>query len=108
MRLGKKTRAGITLTLGALVGLGLLVLPGVLAPPTSNSISTSSDTRASSSAFTAGSGSQRDQPTQTPTSSLGSSLAILVGLVLPAIATSLFVRHLVLKRAENRLGSRIQ
>ena len=107
MRLGGKSRAGITLTLGLLVGIVLVILPGILALPTPNSSSTGSDTRGPTQSFTTASSNKNTQPTTTtPTVSAMAGIVTLAGLILiPAIALSVLVRHWTLKRARSRNSS---
>ncbi|HWY27945.1 MAG TPA: hypothetical protein VNW25_01670 [Candidatus Sulfotelmatobacter sp.] len=106
MRLGNRTRTGLSLTLGVLIGLGLVILPGVLAPPTQTST-----TSGSNPGITTTSANQSNQPntmSKQPTGAANeitlSSLLMLVGLVLlPAIALSYFARAWTLKQAKTKL-----
>ena len=105
MRLGKRGRAGVSLTLGILVGLGLVILPGVLAPSTQTSTTSGSNPRATTSSVQS---YQPDPMNKQPTGASNaitlSSLSILVGLVLfPAIALSYFARAWTLKQAKAKL-----
>ena len=106
MRFGRRTRAGVSLTLGVLIGLGLVILPGILTPSTRTSTTSGSN---SGGTFSFGSAQPGDLGNQSTGTSIGitvGSMLILVSLVLfPAIALSFLARYWTLKQARNRLGS---
>ena len=106
MKIGGRTRVGITLSLGVLVGIGLVILPGLFATPTTNSTSTNANIRTPTPPYTAGSSSsvgKNNQPALTPTTSPVVSLAFIVALILlPTISLSVFVRYWTLKGTKNR------
>ncbi|TMI09432.1 hypothetical protein E6H34_01420 [Candidatus Bathyarchaeota archaeon] len=107
MRLGRRTRAGLSLTLGVLIGLGLVVLPGILAAPSQTSTTFGSNPRVTSPVQAGQSGSLGNQPTGASSGFTAGSLLILVGLVLsPAIALSFLARYWMSKQAKDRLGSK--
>lgn len=105
MKIGGKTRVGITLSLGVLVGLGLVILPGLFSTPTTNSTSTGANIRTPTPTYTVGttsSGSQSNQPALTPTTA--GNLTFTIALILfPAISLSIFVHYWTLKGTKNRL-----
>ncbi|TMI19057.1 hypothetical protein E6H32_03360 [Candidatus Bathyarchaeota archaeon] len=106
MRLGRRTRAGLSLTLGLLIGLGLVILPGVLAPSTQTPTTSGSNPRGTTSSIQS---TQPDTMNKQPTGASSeitlSSLLVLVSLVLlPAIALSYFARAWTLKQAKAKLG----
>ena len=104
MRLGRRTRAGLNLTLGVLIGLGLVSLPGILVPSSQTSTTPGSNSRVTSPFQAGQSGSLGNQPTGTWSGVTVGSLLILVSLVLfPAIALSLLARYWTLKQAKNRV-----
>jgi len=106
LRLGRRTRAGLSLTLGVLLGLGLVILPGILSPSTQTSTTSGSNPRVTSTAQSTQPGKLGDQPTETSIGTTVDSVLILVSLVLfPAIALSFLARHWMLKQAKDRLGS---
>src|SRR5205823_5952205 len=109
LRLGRRTRAGLSLTLGVLIGFGLVTLPGNLAPSTQTSTTFGSNSRGTFSTQSTQPGNLGNQPTGASISTTAGSMLILVGLVLfPAIALSFLARHLTLKQAKDRLGSENQ
>jgi len=106
LRLGRRTRAGLSLTLGLLIGLGLVILPGVLAPSTQTPTTSGSNPRGTTSSIQS---TQPDTMNKQPTGASSeitlSSLLVLVSLVLlPAIALSYFARAWTLKQAKAKLG----
>ncbi len=107
MRLKRKTRGGLSLILGALIGLGLVILPGVLAPLTQTSTtSISSFGSANPSVRSTQPGNLGNQPSMTSIGSTVGSMLILVSFVLfPAVALSFLARYWTLKQAKDRLGS---
>jgi hypothetical protein len=106
LRLGRRTRAGLSLTLGVLIGLGLVILPGVLAPTTQTSTTSGSSSRGTFSAQSTQPGNLGNQPTGASIDTTVGSTLILVSLVLfPAIALSFLARYWTLKQVKDRLGS---
>ena len=106
LRLGRRTKAGLSLTLGVLIGLGLVILPGVLAPSSQTSTTLGSNSRVTSSVQSGQPGSLNKQPTGASSGVTVGSLLILVSLVLfPAVALSFLARYWTLKQAKDRLGS---
>ena len=104
LRLGRQTRAGLSLTLGALIGLGLVILPGVLTPSTQTSTLAGPNSGGTFSSARSSPGSISNPPAGASSATTFGSLLILVSLVLlPAIALSYFARALTLKRAKARL-----
>ena len=104
LRLGRRARAGVSLTLGLLIGLGLVILPGILTTQTSTT--SGSDSRVTSSAQSTQPGNLGNQPTGASIGTTVASILILVSLVLfPSIALSFLARYWTLKRAKDRLGS---
>jgi hypothetical protein len=104
LRFGRQTKAGLSLALGVLIGLGLVILPGVLAPSTQTSTASGSNSKATFSSAQSSSGSMSNLPTGASNTITFGSLLILVGLILlPAIALSYFARALTLKQAKARL-----
>jgi hypothetical protein len=105
LRLGRRTRTGLGLTLGVLIGLGLVILPGVLASSTQTSTSSGSNPRGNTSSIQSPQpGMMNKQPAGATNEITVSSLLILVGLVLlPAIAISYFARAVTLKQAKAKL-----
>ncbi|OLD11977.1 MAG: hypothetical protein AUI93_03470 [Crenarchaeota archaeon 13_1_40CM_3_52_10] len=103
--LGRRTRAGLGLTLGVLIGLGLVILPGVLAPSTQTATTSGSNPRVTTSSTQSYQpGTMNKQPTGATSEITLSSLLMLVGLVLlPAIALSYFARAWTLKQAKTKL-----
>jgi hypothetical protein len=106
LRLGRRTRAGVSLTLGVLIGLGLVILPGVLAPSTQTSTTSGSNSRGTFFAQSTQPGNLGSQPTGASIGTTVGSILILVSLVLfPAIALSFLARYWTLKQAKDQLGS---
>ncbi len=102
--LGRRTRTGLGLTLGMLIGLGLVILPGVLAPSTQTSTTSGSNPGVTTSTQSYQPGTMNKQPTVATGEIMLSSLLMLVGLVLlPAIAVSYFARAWTLKHAKTKL-----
>jgi hypothetical protein len=109
LRLGRRARAGLSLTLAVLIGFGLVILPGILAPSTQTSTTFGSNSRGTSSAQSTQPGNLGNQPTGTSIGTAVGSALILVSMVLlPAIALSFVARYWTLKQAKNRLGSENQ
>ena len=111
VKIGGKTRVGMTLSLGFLVGLGLVILPGLFATPTTNSTSTGTNVRTPTPTYTVGSSSSASQSNQTLTPTTGplGNLVFTIALILfPAISISIFVRYWTLKSTKNKLESEDQ
>ena len=106
LRPRRRVRAGLSLTLGLLIGLALVILPGVLTPSTQTSTSSGSYFGISH-----GPGVRSMQPGTLANQPNGSSVGSIVGLVLilvslvlfPAIALSFLARYWVVKKAKERL-----
>jgi membrane protease YdiL (CAAX protease family) len=106
LRIGRRTRAGLGLTLGVLVGLGLVILPGLLAPSNQTSTTSGSNNRVTASTQSAQPGSLNNQPKGALSGITVDSLLILVSLVLfPAIALAFLARYSTLNQAKSRLDS---
>src|SRR5438093_7694321 len=106
LRLGRRTRAGLAVTLGLMIGLGLVILPGILAPSTQTSTGSGSNSRVTSSVQSTQPGDLGNQSAGTPIGTTVGLMLILVSLVLfPAIALSFLARYLTLRQAKNRIGS---
>lgn len=105
LRLGRKSRAGISLTLGVLVGLGLVILPGVLAPSTQTSTSAGENSKVTfPSAQSPQPGTLSNASNGTSSGITVGSLLVLAGLVLfPAIALSYLARAWTLRHAKAKL-----
>ena len=112
LRINGKTRVGITLSMGVLVGLGLVILPGLFATPMTNSTSTGQNVRTPTPTYTVGSSSSANpsnRPAIIPTTSPVGNLAIAIALMLlPAISISTFVRYWTLKGTRKKLESESQ
>ena len=105
MKIGGKTKVGITLSLGVLVGLGLVILPGLFATPTTNS--TGANIRTPTPAYTVvpnSSVSKSSQPVLDPTT-VGNLAFTIALILLPAISLSIFARYWTLKDSKNKLKS---
>src|SRR5256712_13041165 len=99
LRLGRRSRAGLSLTLGVLIGLGLVFLPGILAPQTQTSATSGSNSRWTFSTQSAQPSNLGNQTAGTSISITVGSMLILVSLVLfPAIALSFLARFWTLKQ----------
>jgi len=106
LRLGRRTRAGLSLTLGVLIGFGLVILPGILTPSTQTSTTSGSNSGGTLSFGSARPGNLGNQPTRTSIGTTVGSMLILVSLVLsPALALSFLARYWTLKQAKNRFIS---
>lgn len=104
MRFGRQTKAGLSLALGLLIGLGLVILPGILAPSTQTSTTSGSNSKVTFPSAQSSPGSMSNVPTGASNTVTFGSLLVLVGLVLlPAIALSYIARALMLKQAKARL-----
>ena len=105
MRLGRRTRVGISLMLGVLLGLGLVILPGVLSPVTQTQTTSDFNPRGTTSSIQPNQpGMMNKQPVGASNEITLSSLLMLVSLVLlPAIALSYFARAWTLKQAKAKL-----
>ena len=109
LRLGRRTRAGISLTLGVLIGLGLVILPGILASSTQTSTTSGTNSRGTFSAQSTQPGNLGNQSMGASIGTTVGSMLILVSLVLfPAVALSFLARYWTLKQAKDRLGSENQ
>ena len=105
LRLGRRTRAGVSMTLGVLIGLGLAILPGILTPSTQTSTTSGSNSRETFSGQSTQPGNLGNQSTGASIGTTVGSKLILVCLVLfPAIALSFLARYWTLKQAKERLG----
>ena len=106
LRLGRRSRAGLSLTLGVLIGLGLVLLPGILAPQAQISATSGSNSRWTFSTQSAQPGNRGNQTTGTSISITAGSMLTLISLVLfPAITLSFLARYWMLKQAKDRLSS---
>jgi hypothetical protein len=106
LRLGRRSSAGLSLTLGVLVGLALVILPGVLTPSTQNSTTGLNYFGRIPSILSTQSGTLNNQPTVASTGATVGSLLILVILILfPAFSLSVVARYWTLKRAKAGLAS---
>ena len=105
LRLGRRARAGLSLTLAVLIGFGLVILPGILTPSTQTSTTSGSNSRETFSGQSTQPGNLGNQSTGASIGTTVGSKLILVSLVLfPAIALSFLARHWTLKQAKERLG----
>jgi hypothetical protein len=104
LRIEGRTKAGLGLVLGVMVGLGLVVLPGVIAPSTSTELG--SNSRVTPSTQSLQPGNPNNQSNEASSAFNEGSLLVLVGaLLFPAIALSFLARSWTLRRAKVRLGS---
>jgi len=107
LRFGRRTKRGVSMILGVLIGLGLVILPGVLAPSIQTSTTSGSNSRVTSSAQSTQPGTLGNQPTGASATTAFGSLLILLSLVLfPAIALSFLARAWTLKRAKAGVENR--
>ena len=105
LRLGRRARAGLSLTLAVLIGFGLVILPGILTPSTQTSTTSGSNSRETFSGQSTQPGNLGNQSTGASIGTTVGSKLILVSLVLfPAIALSFLARHWTLNQAKERLG----
>ena len=105
LRLGRRARAGLSLTLAVLIGFGLVILPGILAPSTQTSTTFGSNSKGTFSAQSTQPGNLGNRPTGASIGTTAGSILMLVSLVLfPAIALSFLARYWTLKQAKDRLG----
>jgi hypothetical protein len=104
LRIEGRTKAGLGLVVGVMVGLGLVVLPGVIAPSTSTELG--SNSRVTPSTQSLQPGKPNNQSNEASSAFNEGSLLVLVGaLLFPAIALSFLARSWTLRRAKVRLGS---
>ena len=105
LRLGRRARAGLSLTLAVLIGFGLVILPGILTPSTQTSTTFGSNSKGTFSAQSTQPGNLGNRPTGASIGTTAGSILMLVSLVLfPAIALSFLARYWTLKQAKDRLG----